>query len=243
MDIKEKVLNNRKNGMAMMLLFIIFYAAAAGIMLVSAITELIPLMLLAIIWISIGWIPFLGLKVLKPQEALVLTLFGKYVGTLKDAGFYWVNPFCSSVNPAAKTKLNQSGDVDGGNSAKSVLVAATGANASANASVPNKKISLKIMTLNNNRQKINDCLGNPVEIGIAVMWRVTDTAKAVFHVDNYKEYLSCSVTVPCEISCVFILTMWHRMSIRPVTALPMKAACVVPAKLLQDASAMRSRRK
>ena len=144
MDIKEKVLNNRKNGMAMMLLFIIFYAAAAGIMLVSAITELIPLMLLAIIWISIGWIPFLGLKVLKPQEALVLTLFGKYVGTLKDAGFYWVNPFCSSVNPAAKTKLNQSGDVDGGNSSKSVLVAAAGANASANASVPNKKISYLI---------------------------------------------------------------------------------------------------
>jgi regulator of protease activity HflC (stomatin/prohibitin superfamily) len=46
------------------------------------------------------------------------------------------------------------------------------------------------MTLNNNRQKINDCLGNPVEIGIAVMWRVTDTAKAVFNVDNYKEFLS-----------------------------------------------------
>lgn len=54
----------------------------------------------------------------------------------------------------------------------------------------NKKISLKIMTLNNNRQKINDCLGNPIEIGIAVMWRVVDTAKAVFNVDNYKEYLS-----------------------------------------------------
>lgn len=51
------------------------------------------------------------------------------------------------------------------------------------------------MTLNNNRQKINDCLGNPVEIGIAVIWRVTDTAKAVFNVDNYKEYLSCSVIV------------------------------------------------
>ena len=44
--------------------------------------------------------------------------------------------------------------------------------------------------LNNNRQKINDCLGNPIEIGIAVMWRVVDTAKAVFNVDNYKEYLS-----------------------------------------------------
>ena len=47
-----------------------------------------------------------------------------------------------------------------------------------------------MMTLNNSRQKINDCLGNPVEIGIAVIWRVTDTAKAVFNVDNYKEYLS-----------------------------------------------------
>ena len=132
-----------------------------------------------------------GLKVLKPQEALVLTLFGKYVGTLKNDGFYWVNPFCTAVNPAAKTKLNQSGDVDGGNAAKSVLtLAAAGTTASASSSYVNKKISLKIMTLNNNRQKINDCLGNPVEIGIAVMWRVTDTAKAVFNVDNYKEYLS-----------------------------------------------------
>ena len=65
-----------------------------------------------------------------------------------------------------------------------------GLNVNMGAAVPNRKISLKVMTLNNDRQKINDCLGNPVEIGIAVMWRVVDTAKAVFHVDNYKEYLS-----------------------------------------------------
>jgi len=51
-------------------------------------------------------------------------------------------------------------------------------------------MSLKIMTLNNNRQKINDCLGNPIEIGIAVTWRIVDTAKAAFNVDNYKEFLS-----------------------------------------------------
>ncbi|MEG2697890.1 MAG: SPFH domain-containing protein, partial [Ruthenibacterium sp.] len=68
---------------------------------------------------------------------------------------------------------------------------ATGeANQNLMAEMVSKKISLKIMTLNNNRQKVNDCLGNPIEIGIAVMWRVTDTAKAVFTVDNYKEYLS-----------------------------------------------------
>ena len=188
---QEKVLDNKKNGMGMMVLFILLYVAAAAFTTIGAMFYWIPLMVIGIIWLSLGWIPFCGLKVLKPQEALVLTLFGKYVGTLKNDGFYWVNPFCTAVNPAAKTKLNQSGDVDGGNAAKSVLtLAAAGTTASASSSYVNKKISLKIMTLNNNRQKINDCLGNPVEIGIAVMWRVTDTAKAVFNVDNYKEYLS-----------------------------------------------------
>ena len=127
----------------------------------------------------------LGLRILKPQEALVLTLFGKYVGTLKGEGFYAVNPFCVAVNPAATTKLNQSGDVKSSLNSSTAEVALNAAMA-----IPEKKISLKIMTLNNNRQKINDCLGNPVEIGIAVMWKVVDTAKAVFNVDNYKEYLS-----------------------------------------------------
>ena len=187
---QEKVLSNRKNGMAMMLLFLFLYIAAVAVLVLGSVFIQIPLIVIGSIWTAVGWVPFLGLKVLKPQEALVLTLFGNYVGTLKNDGFYWVNPFCTAVNPAAKTKLNQSGDVDGGNTAKSVLTLATGTTASTTSTYVNKKISLKIMTLNNNRQKINDCLGNPVEIGIAVMWRVTDTAKAVFNVDNYKEYLS-----------------------------------------------------
>ena len=188
---QEKVLSSKKNGMAMMILFILLYATATAATVIGSIFYWIPVAVVGIIWLSLGWIPFLGLKVLKPQEALVLTLFGNYVGTLKEDGFYWVNPFCTAVNPAAKTKLNQSGDVDGGNAAKSVLtLAAAGTGSSSSSSYVSKKISLKIMTLNNNRQKINDCLGNPVEIGIAVMWRVTDTAKAVFNVDNYKEYLS-----------------------------------------------------
>ena len=178
----EKVLSNKKNGMAMMILWIVLYLVALLMTILGA-ALIWPLFIIGIIWLCIGWIPFLGLKVLKPQEALVLTLFGKYVGTLKDAGFYYVNPFCQTVNPAAKTKLNQSGDVDDG-SKKSI------SQAQDIKDIASKKVSLKIMTLNNNRQKINDCLGNPVEIGIAVMWRVTDTAKAVFNVDNYKEYLS-----------------------------------------------------
>ena len=103
--------------------------------------------------------------------------------------FYWVNPFCVAVNPAANTKLSQSGDVDSGDKTSLLTTLATSGKQTGEIS-SSKKISLKVMTLSNSRQKINDCLGNPVEIGIAVMWRVTDTAKAVFNVDNYKEYLS-----------------------------------------------------
>ena len=151
---------------------------------------MIVLIVVSSVWLAIGWFPLLGLKVLKPQEALVLTLFGKYYGTLREDGFYFVNPFCVGVNPAARTKLNQSGDVNSGKNAALSLALGGGDAAVPTPEASGKKISLKIMTLNNNKQKINDCLGNPVEIGIAVMWRVTDTAKAVFNVDNYKEYLS-----------------------------------------------------
>ena len=114
----------------------------------------------------------------------MLTLFGKYIGTLKGAGFYFVNPFVVAVNPAAKTNLRQSGDVDQGEKTAIKI------NGTLAYQTVNKVVSLKAMTLNNNKQKINDCLGNPVEIGIAVIWRVQDTAKAVFNVDNYKEFLS-----------------------------------------------------
>ena len=184
---KEIVLNNRKNGMAMMFLFIALYILAF-FLIVLGVGRPLPF-LIGIIWVSIGWVPFLGLKVIKPQEALVLTLFGKYIGTLKDDGFYFVNPFCVAVNPAAKTKLNQSGDVDSG-SGSTIAAVFSGKGASLTTDTVNKKISLKAMTLSNSRQKINDCLGNPIEIGIAVIWRGTDTAKAVFNMDNYKEYVS-----------------------------------------------------
>ncbi len=143
-----------------------------------------------ILLITFGWIPFLGLKVLGPKEALVLTLFGKYIGSLKDEGFYFVNPFSVSVNPAAKTRLGQSGDVDSGSHVSKILLSKEEQKKEAAIS---KKISLKDMTLSNARQKVNDVLGNPVEIGVAVIWRVQDTAKAVFNVDNYKEYLSLQV--------------------------------------------------
>ena len=190
---EEKVLQKKKNGMVMMILFILLYIVAATVIVLGANTAGGAgkvLIAAGVIYLALGWIPFCGLAVLKPQEAVVLTLFGKYIGSLKGEGFYFVNPFCSAVNPAADTKLNQSGDVKAPAGKLTQLNSLAGINTGMKESGGNKKISLKIMTLNNNRQKINDCLGNPVEIGIAVMWKVTDTAKAVFNVDNYKEYLS-----------------------------------------------------
>lgn len=191
----EKIICKKQNGMKVMLLTILLWLASFLLIILGVVTfDALPapvsvlMIVLGSLWMIVGWIPFCGLKVLKPQEALVLTLFGKYVGTLKGDGFYYVNPFCTSFNPAAKTRLNQSGDV--GDSAGSPANQIILGGAQATAVMPNNKISLKIMTLNNSRQKINDCLGNPIEIGIAVMWRVVDTAKAVFNVDNYKEYLS-----------------------------------------------------
>lgn len=184
----EIVLNKKKNGMLMLLVIIAMFIGSIFLMVYSAGNRSVILLVLSIVVFIVACFMLPGLKVLKPQEALVLTLFGKYVGTLKGDGFYFVNPFCVSVNPAAKTKLSQSGDVDGNRPPVGVVISSSGTSVSSE--VPSKKISLKMMTLNNAVQKINDCLGNPVEIGIAVIWRVKDTYKAVFNVDNYKEYLS-----------------------------------------------------
>ena len=188
---EERILSGKKNGMPVLLLTLALYIAAVAGVIFGAMRidgGRGPLLfIVSMAYVALGWIPLCGLKVVGPQEALVLTLFGKYYGSIKENGFYFVNPFCTAVNPAAETRLNQSGDVDNP-SKKNQLTGQNGAQTAAQHS--SKKISLKAMTLNNSRQKINDCLGNPVEIGIAVIWRVVDTARAVFNVDNYKEFLS-----------------------------------------------------
>ena len=125
---QEIILENKKNGMLFMLLFTALYLLAMlGIIVGISYSGFV--LAVSIIWLVIGWIPFCGLKVLKPQEALVLTLFGKYIGTLKREGFYFVNIFSVPAVPR-----NQSGIKTG---------------------VPHTKISLKAMTHDNHKQKIN----------------------------------------------------------------------------------------
>ena len=143
---------------------------------------LLGVSILAVVILSVM---FAGFRVLNPNEALVLTLFGNYYGTIRTPGFYYVNPFCSAVNPAARTNI-------------SIATGLTlGDKENVNATVVSKKISTKVMTLNNEKQKVNDVLGNPIIIGAVVIWKVKDPTKAVFQVDNYKTYLStqCDSTI------------------------------------------------
>ena len=190
-DMEEIVLQNKKNGMLVLIGSIVLYIVGillviwGGTLLDDGRHGALPL-IVGLLILGVGWILWLGLKVLKPQEALVLTLFGKYIGTLKGEGFYFVNPFCSAVNPAAGTSPSTGST----SSTLKAMMKAGVPGAAESAQNERKKLSLKVMTLDNNKQKINDCLGNPVEIGIVVIWRAVNTAKAVFNVDNYVEFLS-----------------------------------------------------
>ncbi len=122
---KEKILTTKKNGMKLLLGILALYLVAVALfaqgirMDVAQADGSAYFFVPACVIFGLGWIPLCGLKVLKPQEAVVLTLFGNYIGTLRSEGFYAVNPFCTAVNPAAGTKLAQSGDVHGQRAAES----------------------------------------------------------------------------------------------------------------------------
>lgn len=190
MEPKEKIVEEREmraaSGFFMLILSVLLLLAALAGVIVSAIslssaesTGAVALLVVSLIYLCIGWLPWCGLKVIKPNEALVLTLFGRYVGTLKKEGFYFVNPFCTAVKSSGNPAFNL--HLESGSSGH------TAANMQA---AGNKKISLKAMTLDNKKQKINDEMGNPIEVGIIVIWKVVNTAKAVFQVDDYEKFVS-----------------------------------------------------
>lgn len=187
--IHDEIILKGKPGIPMLLLGIVAFLADIALLVGSAVLLEngrvlgIPLLILSILYLVVCWIPFAGLKVIKPNEALVLTLFGKYYGTLKEPGFYFVNPFASAINPTMAGKSVDASVNGEGNVSASVGIVKKD-------SASGRKLSIKALTLNNGKQKINDLMGNPIEIGVVVIWRVANTAKAVFNVDDYMEYLS-----------------------------------------------------
>ena len=176
------------NGMPVMIALILSFIVLTGGFILGCVHSDafygIPLIVLGIV----SWVvcPFIiaGLKVVAPNQAIVLTLFGNYYGTLKTPGFYFVNPFVTSNAPAGKSS---SSSVSLQNGSVSLSTTDSGS----------KKISLKTRTLDNNKQKVNDALGNPIIIGSVVIWHVADPTRAVFAVDNFEEYLStqCDSTI------------------------------------------------
>lgn len=178
----EEIEMKAKNGLAMLLLITLGCLLSIGLIIYSsillgngaAVLGTIG-MVLGILAICILPIMYAGLKVINPNEALVLVLFGKYQGTLKKDGFYYVNPFCSSINPTVKAAEVSTTTISG-----TVSVSGGGS----------KKVSLKTSTLVNEKQKVNDELGNPIEIGVVVIWKVANATMAVFNVNNYMTYLS-----------------------------------------------------
>lgn len=184
MEINKQKITEEKdlkaaNGMGMLFLCIIGLLGSVALFIVGvsvfegALTGVV--VTLSIIIFTVACIGFGGLKVINPNEALVLALFGNYYGTLKNDGYFWVNPFCSAINPTVKRYVTASA----GNGAN-VNIGGDGS----------KKVSLKTLTLNNEKQKVNDELGNPIEIGTVVIWKVENATKAVLNVENYKKYLS-----------------------------------------------------
>ena len=183
-QVQERILHPA-NGYLMLLLGILLLIAGIGGGVAGSVIggmeengALIAISVTAcVILVILGVILLCGLKVLNPNVAYVLTLFGNYYGTIKKEGFFWVNPFCSAINPTVKAVPVATGSVEGRLTTAGV-------------SAGGKKVSLRMMTLDNKKQKVNDLLGNPVEIGAVVIWRVVDPTKAVINVENYKNYLS-----------------------------------------------------
>ena len=125
------------------------------------------LLTVGILGICVLCIFFAGFKVLAPNQAYVFTLFGKYYGTLKSSGFYFVNPFVTANAPAGADEPIPAAP---NNAAGAQITLSAG---------KSKKISLKTRTLDNRTQKVNDAMGNPIIIGSVVIWRVAVTLFSV----------------------------------------------------------------
>ena len=135
-------------GALLVLLLLALLASSFTWLVHSARTDSPGGVVLAILAILVDLVCWAGLTIVNPNEARVLVLFGRYVGTVRQEGFYWVNPFTMR-----------------------------------------RRVSLRVRNFESQKLKVNDHDGNPIEIAAIVVWRVVDSAEAVFHVDNYDNFL------------------------------------------------------
>ena len=139
----------------------------------------------SIIAFCLWFIPLCGFFSLQPGQARVCILFGKYVGTVRDEGFFWANPFYTrNMGVPGAEKIGEAVKESGFSLTKRAEVAAEAAKGTSTT------VSVRVRTLNGERLKVNDKMGNPIEIATVVVWHVADTAKALFDVDDYQSYVA-----------------------------------------------------
>jgi regulator of protease activity HflC (stomatin/prohibitin superfamily) len=141
-----------------------------------------PLFVAGLVALAVAILLSPGFFTLQPNEARILVLFGDYKGSCKQGGFCWGNPFYAN-GPTGQT---------GGQSiwTQSKSKGEGDASQTGPKKLKRYKISLRARTLNGEKLKVNDKRGNPVDIAAVVVWRVDDTAKAVFDVDDYETYVA-----------------------------------------------------
>ena len=183
--VEQKIINP-PSGM-LVLVILILLCLAVPVLFISGATAWrgggIRIMLAMILCIVLPFL-FGGLRSVRPNEALVLTLFGRYYGTIMKPGYFFVNPFARYNNPAYDAQTAAAAVTESSSDTSSRKSSKTGTNR------VKKTISLTRSTLDNGTQKVNDALGNPIIIGAVVLWHVENPTKAVFNVENYTEFLS-----------------------------------------------------
>lgn len=168
------------NGWTILILLLVLLAAGAAYFYFAAPTGLPLFLNIAVIALCIALLR--GFFSLQPNQARVLILFGAYKGTVRDSGFHWANPLYSN-GPMDLTRFGQQISL-------ASKLRSSPANSAPAASLHSRnKISLRARTLNGDKLKVNDKRGNPIEIAAVVVWRIEDTARALFDVDDYENYV------------------------------------------------------
>jgi len=140
---------NKVNGFITLFIIIALFALDVYLLATGIRTENPAILWFFIPLVFISFLSFGGFMIVQPNESKVLILFGKYIGTVRDSGFWWVNPFTSK-----------------------------------------KHVSLRIRNFNSDKIKVNDLHGNPIEIAAVIVWRVVDSARAIFDVQNYEQFVA-----------------------------------------------------
>ena len=143
---EKKVLASSGWLMLLVLIVVLVLSVTAFVSAVRA--HGVPLLILSLLVLVVDAVCFGGLQIVNPNEGQVVQLLGTYLGTLREPGFWWVNPLTNR-----------------------------------------RRVSLRVRNFESAKLKVNDHDGNPIDIAAVVVWKVVDTAEAIFHVDNYENFV------------------------------------------------------